>query len=142
MELIVKSFITALFVGALGLVIYVQHNSLRAAKERADHAEQATRDRDDTLKTMMEAATRKQKAAAKLQAARDDIAATLTERENLIESLLHDDSTIRTWFDTPLPDAVARLREHPAVTGADAGADSQRLPSDHTLQPAGGSAQD
>ncbi|PFH10547.1 LysB family phage lysis regulatory protein [Collimonas sp. PA-H2] len=123
----------------MGLVIYVQCNDLKAAKERAARAEQATRDRDDTLKTLMEAATRNKKAAAKLQAARDNIAATLTERENLIESLQHDDPTIRTWADTALPDAVARLWEHPAVTGADDY--RQRLPSAHALQPAGGSAQ-
>ena len=140
MELIVKSLISALLVGAMGLVIYVQCNELKAAKERAARAEQATRDRDAALKTLMEAATRRKKAAAKLEAARDNIAATLTERENLIESLRHDNPEIRTWSDTPLPDAVARLREHPAVTGASAY--SQRLPSDHALPVAGDGPQD
>jgi LysB family phage lysis regulatory protein len=139
MELIVKSLIAALFVGALGLVITVQHNGLKAAKERAERAEQTTHDRDDTIKTLTDVAARNKKALAKLQATRDDIAATLTERENLIESLQHD-PTIRSWADTPLPDAVARLREHPAATGAnDYG---QRLPSAHALPAAGGRTQD
>ncbi|WP_211471703.1 hypothetical protein [Collimonas humicola] len=115
MELIAKSLISLLGIGALCLVIYVQRDSLTAAKERAEAAEQITRDRDN-------------------------IATTLTERENLIERLQHDDPAIRTWFDTPLPDAVARLREHPAVTGADA--DSQRLPSNHALPVAGSGTQD
>ncbi|MEO6934938.1 MAG: Rz-like lysis system protein LysB [Collimonas sp.] len=140
MELIAKSLISALAVGALCLVIYVQRDSLTVAKERAETAEQITRDRDGTIKTLTDAAARNRQATAKLQAARDSIAATLTERENLIESLLHDDPTIRSWFDTALPDAVARLREHPAATGADAY--SQRLPGDHPLQAAGGGAQD
>ncbi|PFH10999.1 LysB family phage lysis regulatory protein [Collimonas sp. PA-H2] len=140
MELIAKSLISALLVGAMGLVIYVQYNGLKAAKERADHAEQVTRDRDDTLKALMQAATRNKQAAAKLEASRDSIAATLTERENLIESLLHDDPTIRTWADTPLPDAVARLREHPAITGADAY--HQRLSSSDPLPTAGDGTQD
>jgi LysB family phage lysis regulatory protein len=140
MELIAKSLISLLGIGALCLVIYVQRDGLTVAKERAEAAEQITRDRDGTIKTLTDAAARDKKAAAKLQAARDNIAATLTERENQLENLIHDNPTIRTWADTPLPDAVARLREHPAVTGADV--DSQRLPSDHTLQPAGGSAQD
>ncbi|NKI68087.1 hypothetical protein GN109_01535 [Collimonas pratensis] len=138
MELIVKSLISALAVGALCLVIYVQRDGLAAAKARAEAAEQITRDREGTIKTLTDAAARDKKAAAKLQATRDNIAATLTERENLIESLRHDNPEIRTWSDTLLPDAVARLREHPAVTGADAY--SQRLPSNHALQAAGGGA--
>ncbi|WP_211465694.1 Rz-like lysis system protein LysB [Collimonas silvisoli] len=140
MELIVKSLISALFVGALGLVITVQHNGLKTAKERVERAEQTTRDRDSTIKTLTEVATRNKRAAAKLQAARDNIAATLTERENHIESLQHDNAIIRSWADTPLPDAIARLRERPAATGADAYA--QRLPSGNALPAAGSSAQD
>jgi LysB family phage lysis regulatory protein len=89
---------------------------------------------------LTDAAVRDKKAAAKLQAARDNISATLTERENLIESLQHDNPEIRTWAESPLPDAVARLREHPAATGADAY--GQRLPSDHALPVAGSGAQD
>ena len=38
MELIVKSLISALAVGALCLVIYVQRDGLTAAKERAEAA--------------------------------------------------------------------------------------------------------
>jgi LysB family phage lysis regulatory protein len=139
MELVTKSLISALFVGALGLVVYVQHNGLKAAKERAERAEQTTHDRDDIIKTLTDAAARNRRAVAKLEAARDSIAATLTERENLIESLQHD-PTIRSWFDTPLPDAVARLREHPAATGADDY--RERLPSAHALPAAGGRTQD
>jgi len=134
MELIVKSLISALLVGAMGLVIYVQYNDLQAAKDRTLQAEKESRDRAETIKTLMEAATRNRRAATKLQAARDDIAATLTERENFIERLQHDDPAIRTWAESPLPDAVARLREHPAATGADDY--HQRLPSAHTLQAA------
>jgi LysB family phage lysis regulatory protein len=140
LELIAKSLISLLGIGALCLVIYVQRDSLAAAKVRAETAEQIARDRDGTIKTLTDAAARDKKAAAKLQAARDNIAATLTERENLIERLQYDDPQVRSWADTPLPDAVARLREHPAATGADAY--SQRLPSDHALPVAGGSAQD
>jgi LysB family phage lysis regulatory protein len=140
MELIVKSLISALFVGALCLVIYVQRGSLNVAQERVERAEQATRDRDGTIKTLTDTAARNKQAAAKLQDDRDRISATLTERENLIESLQHDNATIRSWADTPLPDAIARLRERPATTGADNL--PQRLPGSGTLPAAGGSAQD
>ncbi len=140
MELIVKSLISALAVGALCLVIYVQRDGLTAAKERAELAEQEIGKRDAVITSLKDAATRNSKAAAKMQAAHDRISATLTERENLIESLQHDDPTIRSWADTPLPDAVARLREHPAATGADDY--RQRLLSDHALQSAGDGAED
>jgi len=140
MELIVKSVIAALFVAVLGLVIYVQRGSLIAVQERVERAEQATRDRDGTIKTLTEVAARNKQAAAKLQDDRDRIAATLTERENLIESLQHENATIRSWADTPLPDAIARLRDRAATTGADHLA--QRLPASDTLPAAGGGAQD
>jgi len=140
MELIGKILISALLVGQMGLVIYEQYNDLKAAKSRIAEIEKESRDSADALKTMMEAATRKQKAAAKLEAERDSIAATLAERETLLESLQHDDPTIRTWFDTPLPDAVARLREHPAATRADDY--RQRLPGAHALPATGDGAKD
>mgnify|MGYP003946542141 CR=1 FL=1 len=140
MELITKILISLLGVGALCVVIVVQRDGLTAAKERAALAEQEIGKRDIVITSLKDAAARNSKAAAKLQTAHDRIATTLTERENLIESLLHDDPTIRSWFDTPLPSAVARLREHPAASGADAY--RQRLPGDHPLQPAGDGAQD
>ncbi|WP_442783680.1 Rz-like lysis system protein LysB [Collimonas fungivorans] len=140
MEVIVKSLISALFVGVLGLVIYVQYNGLKEAQGRIKDAEQASRDRDDTIKVLTAAANRNKKAAAELQGERNSIAATLTERENLIENLQHENTTIRTWADAPLPDAIARLREHPATTGAAAYA--ERLSGSDALSVAGSGAQD
>jgi LysB family phage lysis regulatory protein len=140
MEVIVKSLISALFVGALGLVIYVQYNGLQEAQGRIKDAEQATRDRDGTIKTLKATADQDKKAAAKLQGDRNSIAATLTERENLIENLQHENTTIRGWADAPLPDAIARLRERPAATGA--AAYSERLPGGDALPVAGSRAQD
>jgi LysB family phage lysis regulatory protein len=140
MELIVKSVIAALLVAVLGLVITVQRSSLIAAQERVERAEQATRDRDDTIKTLTDTAARNRLATAKLQGDRDRIAATLNERENLIESLQHDNPIIRSWAESPLPDAIARLRDRPAATGADNL--RQRLPGSDALPAAGGSAQD
>lgn len=140
MEVIVKSLISALFVGALGLVIYVQYNGLKVAQGRIEDAEQATRDRDATIKTLTAVADRNKKATVKLQGERNSIAATLTERENHIESLQHENATLRSWADTPLPDAIVRLRERAAATGADAY--TQRLPGGDTLPTAGGGPQD
>jgi LysB family phage lysis regulatory protein len=140
MELITKSLIAILGIGALCLVIYVQRDGLTAAKERAERAEQEIGKRDTVITALKDAATRNSKAAAKLQTAHDHITATLAERENLLESLQHDDPTIRSWANTPLPDAVARLREHPVATGADDY--RQRLSDDHPLPTTGDRTQD
>jgi LysB family phage lysis regulatory protein len=140
MEVIVKSLITTLLIGAVGLVIYVQYNGLKEAQGRVKDAEQASRDRDNTIKALTAAANRNKKATAKLQGERNSIAATLTERENLIDNLQHENATIRSWADAPLPDAIARLRERPAATGADAY--TQRLPGSDALPAAGSGAQD
>ncbi|AIY42987.1 Phage endolysin [Collimonas arenae] len=136
MAVIVKSLIAALLATALGAVIYIQRDALNAARERVKRAEQTVRDQDSTIKTLTDTAAKTRRAAAKLQATNDHIAATLTERENLIESLQHDNATIRSWADTPLPDAIARLRERPAATGAY----HQRLPDNQPVQSAGDGA--
>jgi len=140
MELIAKALISLLGIGALCLVIAVQRDALTAAKERTALAEEKIGQRDTVITALKEAATRNSKAAAKLQTAHDRIAAALTERESHIESLIHDNVTIRRWADTPLPDAIASLREHPAATGADTY--RQRLSSSHPLPATSDSTQD
>jgi len=140
MEFLVKSVIPALGIGALCQVIAVQRDALTVAKERAAPAEQEINQRDTVITALKETAARNSKAAIKLQTAHDRIAATLTAREKTIESLIHDDPTIRNWFDTPLPDAIASLREHPAITGADDY--HQHLSSSHPLPTTGDSTPD
>jgi LysB family phage lysis regulatory protein len=140
MELITKILISALLVGTLGVIIYVQRDGLNAAKLEISGAKQAIKDRDDIISTLKAAAVANKKSLAKLEADRQGIASTLSERENLIESLQHENATIRNWADTALPDAIASLRERPAITGA--GGYRQRLPASDALQPAGGGAKD
>lgn len=119
MALIVKSLITALFIGALGVVLWIQRDALIAEKARLARAEQAVSDKDDAIKTLTEAARKNAVSLGKLQADREGIAVTLTERERTIENLQHENANIRSWADTPLPDAIARMRDHAAITGAD-----------------------
>lgn len=140
MALIVKALISALFVGTLGVVIYIQRNSLAETTARAERAENNVRDRDDAIKTLKQISERNAKAAARLQAERNRIHATLSERETMIENLQHENATIRHWSESPLPDAIAGMRERPALSGADAY--HQRLPPRDTLQPVGGRTQD
>ena len=140
MEMITKLLISALLVAALCLVIALQRNGLIAANARAERAEQAIVERDAAMKMLKEAAAKNRQSLGKLQADRESIAATLTKRERTIESLQYENATIRNWAESALPDAIAGLREHAAITGADAY--RQRLPAGDALQPAGDSAQD
>lgn len=49
-----------------------------------------------------------------------EIDAAGTTRHAEIRTIQHDDPTVQPWADSPLPDRVRRLRERPALTGADA----------------------
>ncbi len=44
----------------------------------------------------------------------------LADRRHQIEDLKRENDQLRTWADQPLPPAARRLRERPALTGADA----------------------
>jgi LysB family phage lysis regulatory protein len=59
----------------------------------------------------------------------------LAKRELTIEALKRENADLRNWADRPLPDAARRLRERPALTGADAY--RQWLSGRGALHPAG-----
>lgn len=44
----------------------------------------------------------------------------LNNRERQIEGLKRENKALQDWANQPLPDAARRLRERPAITGADA----------------------
>lgn len=44
----------------------------------------------------------------------------LAARQRTIEALKHENDQLRDWARQPLPDAARRLRERPALIGADA----------------------
>ena len=120
MDLIVKLLIGSLLVGGLSTAIYHQRASLIAVKERAARAEQGITDRDSIIDTLNATAAKNRKALNALQVQRDGIAATLSTREQQIKKLQYENSTIRHWAESPLPDAIVRLRQRPALIGSDA----------------------
>lgn len=71
----------------------------------------------NTLKTTLE---REREDQAKLLKLQGELRKDLANRERMIEDLKHDNDELRKWADQPLPDAARRLRERPAITGADA----------------------
>lgn len=71
----------------------------------------------NTLKATLE---REREDQAKRLKLRDELRTGLANRERLIEDLKHENDELRQWADRPLPDAARRLRQRPAITGADA----------------------
>lgn len=63
---------------------------------------------------------RERDSQAKLLVLQGELRKGLAQRERLIEDLKHENQQLHDWADQPLPDAARRLRERPALTGADA----------------------
>ncbi len=57
---------------------------------------------------------------AKLLTLQGELRTGMAQRERQIEDLKHEIKELQEWADRPLPDAARRLRERPAITGADA----------------------
>lgn len=56
----------------------------------------------------------------KLLTLQGELRTGLAKREQQIEDLKHEIKELQEWADRPLPDAARRLRQRPAITGADA----------------------
>ena len=59
-------------------------------------------------------------AQATLRTQQDQLRQGLAKRELTIEALKRENTELRNWAALPLPDVARRLRERPALTGADA----------------------
>jgi LysB family phage lysis regulatory protein len=74
-------------------------------------------------------------AQASLRTQQDLLRQGLAKRERTIEELKRENSELRDWAAQLLPDAARRLRERPALTGADAY--RQWLSGRGSMQPTG-----
>jgi LysB family phage lysis regulatory protein len=105
------TLVANLAVGALSIHgIVQQRDSAQAA------ARQATEQRD----TLAAALAKERSAQARLRTTQDSLRAELARRHSQIEDLKHENQELRDWAAQPLPTAARRLRERPALTGADA----------------------
>lgn len=114
----------------LGLVLVVTWalwQRTNAAEARADLAEQQLAEsiqREAQNRVVINALwdnarrqANQRRALAKQQAS---LARTASNRLTTIEELHRENETLRAWATAPLPDAISRMRQRPAVTGADA----------------------
>jgi len=113
--------------GALALLIWGQEQRIAIADKNAELAEKdlkAARGEADqylaTANTLRDTLQQERDTQASLRTQQDQLRQGLANRERTIEALKRENSELRIWADQPLPDAARRLRERPALTGADA----------------------
>lgn len=105
-------------IALLAFIAWTQHGTI-AAQDTAittlkDHAATVAAQ----LRKMNEAQDKADSNSRLLQMAQDNFRATLTQREIDIRRLQNDVQGIRDWADQPLPGAVIRMRQRPAITGS------------------------
>ena len=128
--------------GALALLIWTQELRITVADKNTELATQdAKTAREDadrnlaTAKTLQATLVQERSAQATLRTQQDQLRQGLAKRELTIEALKRENAELRDWAAQSLPDAARRLRERPALTGADAY--RQWLSGRGAVQPAG-----
>ena len=114
-------------VAALALLIWHQQTRIDAAQsgkelavERAEQAEQTAAQHQANAGTLAATLATERAAQTTLQTRTDELRTLLAARQRDIEELKRENEDLRRWADQPLPLAARRLRERPALTGADA----------------------
>ncbi len=113
--------------GALALLIWGQQQRINVAEGNTELAKaaamtaRADADRNlTTANTLTNTLKQERDAQSALRTQQDQLRQGLAKRERTIEELKRENAELRTWATQPLPDAARRLRERPALTGADA----------------------
>ena len=113
--------------GALALLIWGQQQRINIAEGNTELAKaaamtaRADADRNlTTANTLTNTLKQERDAQSALRTQQDQLRQGLAKRERTIEELKLENAELRTWATQPLPDAARRLRERPALTGADA----------------------
>jgi LysB family phage lysis regulatory protein len=112
---------------ALGLLTWNQelrisraNKDTRLAEQDASNArEQADRNLANA-NVLRDTLQQERNAQTTLRAQQDQLRQGLAKRELTIEALKRENVDLRNWAAQLLPDAARRLRERPALTGADA----------------------
>lgn len=111
---------------ALALVLWGQRTTIAAQKIAVDQAHEAIAIQRASLQSLDRLLTEQRVDLARLASLQDDFRHALESRRLTLETLKRAHPQVRQWADTVLPDPVIRLRERPALTGADAYAEHLR----------------
>jgi LysB family phage lysis regulatory protein len=111
----------------LGLLIWHQQTRIDAAQagqtlaaERAEQADENAARHQATAAALEKVIADERTAQTTLQSQIATLRTALATRQRDIEELKRENQALRDWADQPLPAAARRLRERPALTGADA----------------------
>lgn len=111
--------------------VTAQHDLQKHIANAAVLAAQGTMEVADKLKQSLE---EERTAQADLRKQQDQLRQGLAARNQKIQELTRENAELREWAAQLLPDAARRLRERPAITGADGYRDW--LSSRDAMQPA------
>jgi LysB family phage lysis regulatory protein len=113
--------------GGLALLIWGQEQRIAVADKNTELATKdakAAREESGhnltTANALRSILQQERDAQASLRTQQDLLRQGLAKRERTIEELKRENSELRDWAAQLLPDAARRLRERPALTGADA----------------------
>ncbi|NNB04319.1 LysB family phage lysis regulatory protein [Pseudomonas fragi] len=113
--------------GALALFVWGQQQRIAVAKQATAlaqiDAETARADADHNLTTatnLRNILSQERQAQSQLRSLHDQLRQGVARREQQIEVLKRENTVLRDWAIQPLPDVARRLRERPALNGADA----------------------
>lgn len=112
---------------ASGLWGLGQRSMLATAQATAERVEgqrkRAQEDADRNLATANHLNTtlqRERESQAMLLKLQSELRTSLAGRERIIEALTRENEELRNWADQPIPAIARRLRERPAIIGANA----------------------
>lgn len=117
----------AALLGALALLLWGNHQQFEAEKGRTAAAQErlatvnARVERDTTtIATLRTTLADERQAQSTLQQLGQDLRRELDVRKQQIKELKRENAELREWAAAQLPAAARRLRQRPAITGADA----------------------
>lgn len=115
-----------LLIITLALAVWFQQQRLTTANARVDlaierqqAAEQRLTRQAVTLAELQQALDAERTAQAGLRTQQSQLRQALAARQLKIKELQRENAELREWAAQQLPDAARRLRERPAITGAD-----------------------
>lgn len=127
--ILLKQLLTPLLLPLLiALAVFAGMQTLRfnAADNRATQAEASTAvmqaaitGMESSIDALDESVKRTEKTYERLATTQASLSQSLAKSQKTIEALRHENSAFKTWADTALPIAAQRLRERPAITGAE-----------------------
>ncbi len=113
--------------GALATLFWIQQQRIKLADSATRHAIEREATAQETVQrhrlsaeTLRSTLNSEREAQTLLRTTHNQLRQSLASRQQQIEDLKRENKELQDWAAQPLPDLARRLRERPALTGADA----------------------